>query len=237
MGVDFFCVNIIMNVAIIIPNSKESERCKNKNRVLRHYTLDWLARELNDSKSINYNVYEVRDKSVPVDTSNDDRYPYTIHTLWLDGVNDMRVLLDNVDRLIDCDVYVLLQLTQPYRRYGLLHDALHTLSAYPHHLVTSCAIVDFDAWRIIHNGNWQDHIRHASKGNRLCMYDGAIYVWCKSSGVDIVFDYDKTKKFVTNTDRLVDIDYPDQLDDFLNFAPCSDDFHLPNSPKFFLNLT
>lgn len=201
-----------MNVAILIPNSKESTRCPGKNRVLRSYTLRWIEEELKDLTShYDVSVYEIRDKSVAVDTSRDSDLSYRIHELYVSNVNEMKDLLKITDVKVMADIFVLLQLTQPVRRLGALKEVLKAVEQYPSKLVTSYSEIEFESWRIIRSGNWNEQVRHSKKGNCLNVYDGAWYGWMSRNGSQIVFNREDSKKFVKNIDQVIDVDYPEQL--------------------------
>jgi hypothetical protein len=117
-------------VKILIPNSKESVRLPNKNRMLRRYTLEWLDGELKSlDNEYQIEVIELRNSKVAVDTSEDAKLGYQITALFCpDAVsNEMRDLLEWAEMRIESSLIILLQLTQPMRRKGLLKDALRAL--------------------------------------------------------------------------------------------------------------
>ena len=203
---------VTMKVAILIPNSKESLRCPNKNRILRKYTLQWIEKELKDlSSCYDISVYEIRDKKVPVDTSDDISYSYAINSIFVSDINEMKDLLKITDEKIIADVFVLLQLTQPARRAGALKEVLNSVQSHPNRLITSYSVVEFESWRIINDCNWNEYTRHTRKGNQLNVYDGAWYCWQSKEGSQIVFNKDNKKRFIKNIDKLIDVDTPEQL--------------------------
>ena len=69
-ALDNFIMMDKTRVKVIIPNSKESVRLPNKNRMLRHYTLRWLDDEIKSlSSDYEVEVIELRNSKVSVDTS------------------------------------------------------------------------------------------------------------------------------------------------------------------------
>lgn len=84
-------------IKVIIPNSKESERLPNKNRILRHYTLQWLEDELKTlPKKWKIEVDELRNEKVEVDTTEDCKYSYNVNAVFCpDEVSkDLKPLLE-----------------------------------------------------------------------------------------------------------------------------------------------
>lgn len=170
-----------IKVRILIPNTKESIRLPNKNRLLRHFTLDWLQEELSEMDKDKYEVQviELRNSKVKVDTSEDKRYSYKIKALFCpDEVSqDMRPLLEWAEMRLESSIIILLQLTQPIRRKGLLSAAINQIQANDGYLVTSYIKKPFqDAWRVCRDNRWDEEMRH-SKEPHLKLYDGAIYAW------------------------------------------------------------
>ena len=167
-------------VKILIPNSKESFRLPNKNRFLRHYTLKWLDEELKDiSNDYDIEVIELRNSKVQVDTSSDNQYSYQIKSLFCpDEVsNEMRDLLGWTEKRLESAIIVLLQLTQPIRRRGLLKDALRAINVNDGGLICSYVKQPYnEAWRVIRDDNWDEDMRRL-KEPYLRLYDGALYCW------------------------------------------------------------
>lgn len=167
-------------VKILIPNSKESVRLPNKNRMLRRYTLQWIDEELKSlSNEYEVQVIELRNSKVAVDTSEDSKLNYKITPLLCpDEVSEeMRDLIGWAEKRLESSVIVLLQLTQPMRRKGLLNDAIKAIMLNDGYLVTSYVKEPYkEAWRVIRADNWAENER-GSKEPHLKLYDGAIYVW------------------------------------------------------------
>lgn len=168
-------------IEIYIPNSKESERLPNKNRLLRQYTLDWLEEELKTlPKDWQVSVLELRNERVKVDTSNDCKLSFTIEPRFApnEASHEMQDLLHRMtDNAPQDAIKVLLQLTQPKRRKGLLLDAIKAHLRNPELLTTSFVEQPFEAWRIVRFRNWNEYSRTRKDGQSISLYDGAVYAW------------------------------------------------------------
>lgn len=220
--VGFFIVNQWVNnnmsfkiVNIILPNTKESERCPNKNRVLRKYTLDFLERELptiEDENTVAI-VWELRNEKVPVDTDNDNKYSFKINALFVpdEYSNDMKPLMKWADKKIKGDICIQLLYTQPKRRAGLLKDLVQSVLDNPCKLTVTAAEMPLESWRVIINNNWFESIRHIPEGQRLQLYDGAGYAWHSDLTSRCLWKHGRRKAVIKNVDVVVDIDYPAQL--------------------------
>lgn len=205
-------------VNIILPNSKESERCPNKNRALRKYTLDWLESEIptiEDENTIAI-VWELRNKNVPVDTTNDTKYTFKINPLFIpdEHSNDMRPLMKYTEKYIKGDVNILAQLTQPMRRDGLLKDVVNSVLNDPIKLTVTYAEMRGESWRVIINDNWTEALRSTPEANIIKLYDGALYGWSSDITSKCLWKHNKRKNCVKNTSQVVDIDYPHQLEEW-----------------------
>ena len=205
-------------VKIVIPNSKESVRLPNKNRMLRHYTLRWLDAELQMlSSDYEIEVIELRNSKVAVDTSEDAKYSYQITPIYCpDEVsNEMRDLLAwHALHGSESDLDIQLLLTQPKRRRGLLEDAIKATLSNPDRLTASYTKQPLDLWRVItpKGDNWQEHIRGDATLNYLPLYDGAIYGYTNPA---LLWQHDKPKTMIENyKGMLIDID---TLDDYKRF--------------------
>lgn len=176
-------------IKIIIPNSKESERLPNKNRTFRHYTLDFIEQELKAMpKAWQFEIDELRNQKVDVDTSADAKYSFKINPVFCpdEASTDLKPLLawyeeqyniDSNDKSVD--FVVLLQLTQPRRKKGLLFEALDKVMTNDGYLCTSYTVKPFtNAWRVIdeRTNTWNETKRNEPEPH-LKLYDGAIYAW------------------------------------------------------------
>lgn len=106
------------------------------------------------------------------------------------------------------DVLVLVQLTQPLRRRGLLHDVV-ARARERGSAVTGCLGRQED-WRTVQpGGRWQ-----SQKGQRVLLHDGALYGWLPGK-VEAIFSADAGHGVVINyTGQPVDVDEPGDI-------PCS----------------
>ena len=238
-----------MKVEILIPNTKESERLPNKNRVLRKYTLGYLEHELKrvqehckcmwrGKNNLHVQVTELRNLQVPVDTSEDGKYSYEINAVFCPNEvsNDMMPLLRWYDTQTNADIIILLQLTQPKRRDGLIVDAVNHLLKRDTELVTSYVTLPFnDAWRICNAActNWNEPMRHNE--NVIKLYDGAIYGYVHFSddttqseytnyfkqreenrNCNLLWNFERDKYMIENyKGDVTDIDYLQDLEKFL----------------------
>lgn len=96
----------------------------------------------------------------------------------------------------DDGIYVELQLTQPFRRKGLLMDAVDTfINGDKKRPVISAAYSQDMAWRELDgNGCWKPK----PQGDcRKLYYDGAIYVFDKNT-LDMIFEREQPHLIVVN---------------------------------------
>lgn len=194
-----------MKTHIIITDAKESERFPGKNQILLGHTVDWLAGEADDTMEFWYVSRE--DEIFPegrIDLGN-------CHILFAPKnkkYDDHKSLLEWAEAEIDGkpnDKYVLLQLTQPVRRKGLLQDALGA-STKDNVVVSYVQWVD-EHWRIVDKGTLE-YIGGRDKEKPHRLFDGSIYVW--QNGAGKIFDLPNQKKaWVANgTMPVCDIDRP-----------------------------
>ena len=206
-----------LKVKILIPNSKESVRLPNKNRILRRYTLQWLDHEIKSlGNEYEVEVIELRNSKVAVDTSDDHRLGYKITALFCpDEVSrEMRDLIEWSEDRTESSLIILLQLTQPMRRKGLLKDALRAIRDHDGYLVCSYVRQPFsEAWRVISGNRWNETIRR-DKEQYLDLYDGALYGW-QGKNQRLLWDYEREKRLIYNyTGSLVDVD---TIEDYRHF--------------------
>lgn len=135
-----------------------------------------------------FEIDELRNEKVEVDTSADAKYSFKINPVFCpDEVsNDLKPLLawyeneyntDSNDRSVD--FVVLLQLTQPRRKKGLMREALEKVMTNDGYLCTSYTVKPFaDAWRVIdeRTNTWDETKRNEAEPH-LKLYDGGIYAW------------------------------------------------------------
>lgn len=207
-------------INLLIPNSKESSRCPNKNRLLRKFTLEYLQRELPliETEDKICLVWELRNENVPVDDSEDAKYTFKVNPLYIPDKfsEDMKPLLKYAESRIKGDIYVLLQLTQPVRREGLVKDVIDQVIEDSTRLTTTYAEIPGETWRVITNGNWNEALRHKPDASSIKLYDGACYGWSADVGSKCLWQWHRRKNFVKNGEKVIDIDYPQELETFLN---------------------
>lgn len=209
-----------MKIAIIIPNTKESARLPDKNRILRKYTLEYLNEELERVKDIFggevvIQIFELRNRKVPVDTSADHKLNFKITPIYCpDKVSgDMKPLLNYFDEISGADLKILLQLTQPKKRALLIADVIKEAISGDERLITSFVNLPFEKWRILNPDltNWNEAIRKEECSFNL--YDGAIYGYRESAQL---WAHDKEKKMILNyKGAVMDIDFKEDLERFL----------------------
>ena len=158
----------------------------------------------------------------------------------------MQPLMKWHDEHSNADIVIQLLLTQPKRRSGLLVDTINELLKFDNFLVTSYVKVPFhEPWRVINaeGDNWNEAIRNTDIDYLKC-YDGAVYGYHlfrepiyheeqieahyheteydyrKRKGFlnsEILWKHDRPKRLIENfTGAVCDIDYPEELKDFLN---------------------
>ena len=206
-------------VKILIPNSKESVRLPNKNRLLRHYTLRWLDDEIKGlSSDYEVRVMELRNSKVAVDTSEDNKYSYEITPLYCpdESSNELRDLLAH-EALhgFASDVTILLQLTQPKRSLGLLERVIKATLSHPDRLTATYTMQPIDLWRVLSPGmsNWQEQIRGDDSRNCLPMYDGAAYGYKDPA---LLWQHDTPKTMLENYKGiLIDVDTIEDYNKFM----------------------
>lgn len=177
---------------------KPSSRYPGKNARLAGYTVAWLAMELLHMEE-SVRVYTVGVRS---------ELPNALPPGWRhvecrtgSHYGDLLVA-ENVASPAAGDVCMLVQLTQPLRRMGLLGDIAQATRLHGS-AVTACAGRQ-DDWRTMQaNGTW-----NPCKGGRVLLHDGALYGW-RAGNVASIFDASAPHGVVVNYDgQPVDIDTP-----------------------------
>lgn len=146
---------------------KPSTRLPGKNARLAGYSVGWLAWEL---------LHEVEPVQVWTVGSREE-LPGFLPPAWRHiecATGSHRGDIEHAEALIRPaagDVLVLVQLTQPLRRRGLLHDVV-ARARERGCAVTGCLGRQED-WRTVERGGcWQ-----GKKGQRVLLHDGALYGW------------------------------------------------------------
>ena len=159
-----FALIVMVHIFITV---KPSTRLPGKNARLAGYTIAWLAMELL------YSTEPVRVYTVGARSELPARLPTNWqHIECLTGTH--RGDIEQAERAAAPavgDVCVLVQLTQPLRRCGLLADVVEQTRSH------GCAVTVCngrqDDWRtILPGGRWKQ-----TKGQRVALHDGALYGW------------------------------------------------------------
>lgn len=175
---------------------KPSTRLPGKNARLAGYTIAWLAMELL------YTTEPVRVYTVGARSELPARLPTNWrHIECLTGTH--RGDLEQAERAAAPaagDVCILVQLTQPLRRCGLLADVVEQTRSH------GCAVTVCngrqDDWRtILPGGRWQQ-----TKGQRVALHDGALYGWQPGKAADIFTPCTPHAVVVNYTGQPVDVD-------------------------------
>lgn len=194
-----------MKVLISLPNSKKSTRFPGKNKVLAHFTTDWLEDELKTlPEDWQVKCIEVISPFTDENCTNYEKFMVTYE-------DDHLKLTEEIQKTFTADIHVHCQLTQPRRRKGLLKDCINTL------LVTNADVVStYVKWR--NDYNWRELKRNGDKvmftkalrnDEQVSLYDGALYV---TRELPKIFDTELTWDFVYNgTGPVWDVDYKEEL--------------------------
>lgn len=181
----------------ILITIKPSVRFPHKNELLAPYTIEWLKGEdLTDCV-----VYSVGDRT---------EFPQVYNHIECSTGSHRGDIEYAVNQLPWCDYFVLLQVTQPIRRKGLLADAKAMLTE--NKVVISAT--SMDSWRCLSlDGQWN------TKGDEQSYFiDGALYGFHRSKVAE-VFDNTAPHCIVLNKKSLlVDIDYPQDYEDFASWT-------------------
>lgn len=194
-------------INIIITDTKESERFPGKNDRLAEYTFEWLLDEIQDfSTSENVHLwYILREGKGFKSHFNLD----TCHIVFSpdDPTSDShKPLLKWFEEKYGKpkDTFILLQLSQPLRRRGLLREVVDAVTQ--DNVVLTYTMWGSSHWRIVDNGTMEHDDERQDDIHRF--YDGAVYAWQGSSGK--IFDLrSQSKVWVKNyTGPVCDIDHP-----------------------------
>lgn len=195
----------MFKLLISIPNTKASTRFPGKNKVLAHYTVDWLNEEL---KSLPAD-WQVKVIEVVSPFTDETCTPY--EKFLVSYEDDHLKLTEALQKAFSVDMHIHVQLTQPKRRRGLLKDCINTL------LATKADVVStYVTWR--NDYNWRELKRKDDKvmftkelrsDEHVSLYDGALYC---ARELPKIFDTELTWDFVYNGTRPVcDIDFREEI--------------------------
>ncbi len=182
---------------------KESSRFPGKNRKLAPYTIAWLLSEMAYSEE-SVRVYTVGKRSelplrLPVGWKH-------IPTACMSHREDVETAERQIQPAAG-DVMVLLQVTQPLRRLGLLEQAVRCIHAGNACCVTA-AEMPVANWRVVNNnGSWGV----PQKGNQL-IADGQLYAWQPGRAAEI-FHPQARHMIILTPHRwgMIDIDRPEDM--------------------------
>lgn len=180
---------------------KPSVRFPGKNKRLFPYTAIWLHNEIANTEEA-VRVYTVGERS---------ELPEKLPTGWihldvLTGSHKGDVV--EAERLIHpdrtADTLILLQVTQPLRRCGLLADMVKAAHGGEEKSAVSAALCEGSNWRFLTcNGKWDGFKTHSSRSLRI---DGACYAW-RPGYAEAIFDANVPHATVQNLNMICDIDY------------------------------
>ncbi len=180
---------------------KPSVRFPGKNRRLFHYTAIWLAYEI-------MNLQEpVQVWTVGARGELPEHLPPTwrhIQTATGTHKGDIEEAMRQIAPNAENDIFVLLQLTQPVRRAGLLANIVD--AAFCRGVAVSASTAEINGWRTLSGeGSWD-----FNKTPHAKMIDGACYAW-RPRYLEEVFDPEARHGYVMNTNGIVDVDYKSDL--------------------------
>lgn len=194
-------VDTRQEVVILIPWLKDSKRFPGKNGLLWKYTWTWLERELRETLMKGLRV-TVRVLVAP------GKKIHGVPCLEFDGQGD-RVPVDEVLDVLDKPentVFVLLQLTQPVRKRGLLFNAVSKVAAASSRgrFVESAVVWTRDVWR------WEPGAKQIDAREDLeVIYDGALYAW--QGNHCTIWDGKEPLPVLNYRGPVVDVDYEFQF--------------------------
>lgn len=194
-------------INILICDTKESERFPGKNDLLLDNTINWLLDEVQDfSEDENVHIWYISRVGSGFNDSFDFNNCHIVFSPDNSISDNHKELLQWFDESYgkQDDVYVLLQLSQPIRRNGMLREAVDKVE--DDNVVLSYTMWGSNAWRVVDNGTLEHESDRDDDIHRF--YDGAIYVWKGNSAK--IFDLKRQKKeWVHNyVGPVCDIDHP-----------------------------
>lgn len=195
----------MFKLLISIPNTKKSERFPGKNKLLAHHTVDWLNEELKNLPP----EWEV--KVVELVSPWTEEYISPYQKFDVPYENEHYKSLEYLQKHVEVDLHIHLQVTQPKRRCGLLKDAIETL------IMTKADVVSsYVSWR--NDLSWRELKRNGERimfdkelrsDEHKTFYDGSIYV---AKDLSKIFDTDATWDWVFNySGPVCDIDYREEI--------------------------
>ncbi len=193
-----------MKTHVIITDCKESQRFPGKNGLLKEHVAEWLMEEyVPDNMHVWYVLREDENFTQQVDFDN-------WHVLFCPDAKEM----DDHKKLIkwiwqeiaeDDDKGILLQLTQPVRKQGLLMETEELIEL--DNVVVSYTEWTNEHWRMVDNGTLE-FVGERDEEVSHKFFDGAVFGW--QGNPEKIFDIVNQKKtWVENyIGPVCDIDRP-----------------------------
>lgn len=194
-----------MKLLISIPNTKKSERFPGKNKLLSQYTVDWLNEELKNLPE----EWEV--KVLELVSPWTEEYVTTYDKFDVPYDNEHQKSLEYLQKRVEADLHIHVQVTQPKRRRGLFKDAVNTYLTTKADVISSYVTWRDDlSWRELkRNGNRVMFNKELRSEEHKTYYDGAIYV---AKDLSKIFDTNAQWDWVYNyTGPVCDIDYREEM--------------------------
>lgn len=207
-----------MKIGIIICNNKDSKRNPGKNKRLYCFTADWLKREAEAiTKKTDFEIQIIETRAQQNMLGDVASFELCKNAKWTlvcaepCGVHCIAAK-EAMNHLQDPDVVVLLQLSNPVRRPGLLFDAVN-LAAVSNRVVASCVLDYSDDWRRVR----YDKSINPRSNEKVTKIDGAMYAWNPDAvPVYEVFQPLAPKEWVLNYEgEVADVDWRYQEDSIL----------------------
>lgn len=198
-------------IFVLIP-SKPSKRFPGKNKILFPWTFYWLARELKTPPQA--------ERVVVATVGVRAEFPDVLPVDWRHFECATGTHRGDIEFACDClreqfgrskdDVFVMLQITQPKRRAGLLWEAIDKARKCGS-VISACETED-QAWRrILDCGNDMAVLSGMPNTQPCLIHDGAIYAWTHGSLAQ-TFDKVAPHGVVVNyRGAICDVDFPGDM--------------------------
>lgn len=194
-----------MKILVSIPNTKASTRFPGKNKLLAPATIEWLNNELTNLPE----EWEV--KVVELISPWTEEYITTYDKFDVPYENEHQKSLEYLQKRVEADLHIHVQVTQPKRRCGLFKDVVDTfLMSEPDVVSSYVSWRDDLSWRELkRNGERVMFNKELRSEEHKTYYDGAIYC---AKDLSKIFDTDAQWDWVHNySGPVLDIDYREEL--------------------------
>ena len=189
----------------VVITAKPSTRFPGKNKCLAPYTIAWVERERTLTAE-DVQVYTVGSRS---------EFPEELPESWqhIECAEGSHLAdlshAENEIAPLRGDVFVLVQLTQPLRRTGLLPDIVNAVRAGRYGTaVTYVVQPSTSAWRVLSaEGSWA----RLKTPEPLRLLDGACFAWLPGRLPDIFIPHTPHAAVYNYTGDVVDVDYPSDI--------------------------